>query len=86
MAKEAKGITQQQKKKFSLDEMIQEAQNFVGNIRFLVDEVINSKPLDIRSNVTLIRDDATKHKRWIGVFPTAFRHYKLRNERGDFLN
>nr|XP_013005415.1 fer-1-like protein 6 isoform X2 [Cavia porcellus] len=44
MAKEAKGITQQQKKKFSLDEMIQEAQNFVGNIRFLVDEPQHTIP------------------------------------------
>lgn len=43
MTKEAKGIIQQQKKKFSLDEMIREAQNFVEKIRFLVDEVINCK-------------------------------------------
>lgn len=43
MAKEAKGIIQQQKKKLSLDEMIREAENFVEKIRFLVDEVINSK-------------------------------------------
>lgn len=42
MAKRAKGIIQQQKKKLSLDEMIHEAQNFVEKIRFLVDEVINS--------------------------------------------
>ncbi|KFO20423.1 Fer-1-like protein 6 [Fukomys damarensis] len=44
MAKEAKGIIQQQKKKFSLDEMIQEAQNFVGKIRFLVDEPQHTIP------------------------------------------
>lgn len=43
MAKEAKGIIQQQKKKLSLDETIHEAQTFVEKIRFLVDEVINSK-------------------------------------------
>lgn len=42
MAKKAKGIIQQQKKKVSLDEMIHEAQTFVEKIRFLVDEVINS--------------------------------------------
>ncbi|XP_023574556.1 fer-1-like protein 6 isoform X3 [Octodon degus] len=44
MAKEAKGVIQQQKKKFSLDEMIQEAQNFVGKIRFLVDEPQHTIP------------------------------------------
>lgn len=43
MVKEAKEIIQQQKKKLSLDEMIQEAQNLVEKIRFLVDEVINSQ-------------------------------------------
>lgn len=43
MAKNAKGILQQQKKKLSLDEMIREAQQFVEKIRFLVDEVINSE-------------------------------------------
>lgn len=43
MAKEAKAIIQQQKKKLSLDEMIHEAEIFVEKIRFLVDEVINSK-------------------------------------------
>ncbi|XP_062935780.1 fer-1-like protein 6 [Cynocephalus volans] len=44
MAKEAKGIIQQQKKKFSLDEMIREAQNFVEKIRFLVDEPQHTIP------------------------------------------
>ncbi|KAM6170713.1 fer-1-like protein 6 [Erethizon dorsatum] len=44
MAKEANGIIQQQKKKFSLDEMIQEAQNFVEKIRFLVDEPQHTIP------------------------------------------
>lgn len=43
MAKEAKGIVQQQKKKFTLEEMIREAQNFVEKIRFLVDEVMDSE-------------------------------------------
>lgn len=43
MAKEAKGIIQQQKKKLSLDEMIHEAENLVEKLRFLVDEVINFK-------------------------------------------
>uniref|UniRef100_G3S4D1 Fer-1 like family member 6 n=1 Tax=Gorilla gorilla gorilla TaxID=9595 RepID=G3S4D1_GORGO len=43
MCKEAKGIIQQQKKKLSVDEMIHEAQNFVEKIRFLVDEVTDSK-------------------------------------------
>ena len=43
IAKEAKGLTQQQKKKLSLEEMIQTAQNFVEKIRFLVDEVVNFK-------------------------------------------
>lgn len=43
MAKEAKAIIQQQKKKLSLDEMIHEAEIFVEKIRFLVDEVIISK-------------------------------------------
>uniref|UniRef100_A0A8C6QVT3 Fer-1 like family member 6 n=1 Tax=Nannospalax galili TaxID=1026970 RepID=A0A8C6QVT3_NANGA len=44
MAKEAKGIIQQQKKKLSLDEMIHEAQNFVEKIRFLVDEPQHTIP------------------------------------------
>ncbi|KAM5281278.1 fer-1-like protein 6 isoform 2-T2 [Ctenodactylus gundi] len=44
MAKEAKGIVQQQKKRFSLEEMIQEAQSFVGRIRFLVDEPQHTIP------------------------------------------
>ncbi|XP_058524347.1 fer-1-like protein 6 [Ochotona princeps] len=44
MTKEAKEIIQQQKKKFSLDEMIREAQNFVEKIRFLVDEPQHTIP------------------------------------------
>ncbi|XP_058420883.1 fer-1-like protein 6 [Diceros bicornis minor] len=44
MVKEAKEIIQQQKKKLSLDEMIQEAQNFVEKIRFLVDEPQHTIP------------------------------------------
>ncbi|XP_006879370.1 PREDICTED: fer-1-like protein 6 [Elephantulus edwardii] len=44
MAKEAKGIIQQQQKKFSLDEMIDKAQNFVEKIRFLVDEPQHTIP------------------------------------------
>uniref|UniRef100_A0A452VB80 Fer-1 like family member 6 n=1 Tax=Ursus maritimus TaxID=29073 RepID=A0A452VB80_URSMA len=44
MAKEAKGIIQQQKKKLSLDEMIREAENFVEKIRFLVDEPQHTIP------------------------------------------
>ncbi|XP_059528772.1 fer-1-like protein 6 isoform X2 [Myotis daubentonii] len=44
MAKKAKGIIQQQKKKLSLDEMIHEAQNFVEKIRFLVDEPQHTIP------------------------------------------
>ncbi|XP_006157602.1 fer-1-like protein 6 [Tupaia chinensis] len=44
MTKEAKAIIQQQKKKFSLDEMIHEAQNFVEKIRFLVDEPQHTIP------------------------------------------
>ncbi|XP_037022357.2 fer-1-like protein 6 [Artibeus jamaicensis] len=44
MAKKAKEIIQQQKKKLSLDEMIHEAQNFVEKIRFLVDEPQHTIP------------------------------------------
>ncbi|KAI5932249.1 Fer-1-like protein 6 [Manis javanica] len=44
MAKEAKGIIQQQKKKLSLDETIHEAQTFVEKIRFLVDEPQHTIP------------------------------------------
>ncbi|KAF3822749.1 hypothetical protein GH733_008123 [Mirounga leonina] len=44
MAREAKGIIQQQKKKLSLDEMIHEAENFVEKIRFLVDEPQHTIP------------------------------------------
>ncbi|XP_070488102.1 fer-1-like protein 6 isoform X1 [Equus przewalskii] len=44
MVKEAKEIIQQQKKKLSLDEMIQEAQNLVEKIRFLVDEPQHTIP------------------------------------------
>ncbi|KAB0399975.1 hypothetical protein E2I00_014198, partial [Balaenoptera physalus] len=44
IAKEAKGLTQQQKKKLSLHEMIQAAQNFVEKIRFLVDEPQHTIP------------------------------------------
>ncbi|XP_045716944.1 fer-1-like protein 6 isoform X2 [Phyllostomus hastatus] len=44
MAKKAKGIIQQQKKKLSLSEMIHEAQNFVEKIRFLVDEPQHTIP------------------------------------------
>ncbi|KAM5137599.1 fer-1-like protein 6 [Callospermophilus lateralis] len=44
MAMEAKGILEQRKKKFSLDEMIHEAQNFVEKIRFLVDEPQHTIP------------------------------------------
>ncbi|KAM8784373.1 fer-1-like protein 6 [Rhynchonycteris naso] len=44
MAKKAKGIIQQQKKKLSLDEMIHKAQNFVEKIRFLVDEPQHTIP------------------------------------------
>ncbi|XP_054446067.1 fer-1-like protein 6 [Pteronotus mesoamericanus] len=44
MAKKAKGIIQQQKRKLSLDEMIHEAQNFVEKIRFLVDEPQHTIP------------------------------------------
>ncbi|XP_037659321.1 fer-1-like protein 6 isoform X1 [Choloepus didactylus] len=44
IAKEAKGIIQQQQKKFSLEEMIHEAQNFVDKIRFLVDEPQHTIP------------------------------------------
>ncbi|KAM6214398.1 fer-1-like protein 6 [Rhynchocyon petersi] len=44
MTKEAKGIIQQQQKKFSLDEMISKAQNFVEKIRFLVDEPQHTIP------------------------------------------
>uniref|UniRef100_M3XQ29 Fer-1 like family member 6 n=1 Tax=Mustela putorius furo TaxID=9669 RepID=M3XQ29_MUSPF len=44
MAKEAKGIIQQQKKKLSLDEMIHEAENLVEKLRFLVDEPQHTIP------------------------------------------
>uniref|UniRef100_A0A8C8WMT2 Fer-1 like family member 6 n=1 Tax=Panthera leo TaxID=9689 RepID=A0A8C8WMT2_PANLE len=44
MAKEAKAIIQQQKKKLSLDEMIHEAEIFVEKIRFLVDEPQHTIP------------------------------------------
>ncbi|XP_019498975.1 PREDICTED: fer-1-like protein 6 [Hipposideros armiger] len=44
MAKKAQGIIQPQKKKFSLNEMITEAQNFVEKIRFLVDEPQHTIP------------------------------------------
>uniref|UniRef100_A0A8C9QDH4 Fer-1 like family member 6 n=1 Tax=Spermophilus dauricus TaxID=99837 RepID=A0A8C9QDH4_SPEDA len=44
MASEAKGILEQRKKRFSLDEMIHEAQNFVEKIRFLVDEPQHTIP------------------------------------------
>uniref|UniRef100_A0A4X1T139 C2 domain-containing protein n=1 Tax=Sus scrofa TaxID=9823 RepID=A0A4X1T139_PIG len=44
VAKEAKELIQQQKKKFSLDEMIQETQNFVEKIRFLGDEPQHTIP------------------------------------------
>ncbi|XP_054984301.1 fer-1-like protein 6 [Sorex araneus] len=44
MAKEAKEIIQQQKKKFSLNEMIQAAQNLMEKIRFLVDEPQHTIP------------------------------------------
>uniref|UniRef100_A0A8D2JGR3 Fer-1 like family member 6 n=1 Tax=Sciurus vulgaris TaxID=55149 RepID=A0A8D2JGR3_SCIVU len=44
MATEAKGILEQHKKRFSLDEMIHEAQNFVEKIRFLVDEPQHTIP------------------------------------------
>lgn len=44
MAKEAKGFLQQQKKKFSLNEMIHAAQNLMEKIRFLVDEVTYFNP------------------------------------------
>ncbi|XP_046320928.1 fer-1-like protein 6 isoform X1 [Marmota monax] len=44
MATEAKGILEQRKKRFSLDEMILEAQNFVEKIRFLVDEPQHTIP------------------------------------------
>ncbi|XP_045883099.1 fer-1-like protein 6 isoform X2 [Meles meles] len=44
MAKEAKGIIQQQKKKLSLEEMIHEAENLVEKIRFLVDEPQHTIP------------------------------------------
>ncbi|KAG3273644.1 fer-1 like family member 6 [Ictidomys tridecemlineatus] len=44
MATEAKGILEQRKKRFSLDEMIHEAQNFVEKIRFLVDEPQHTIP------------------------------------------
>uniref|UniRef100_A0A673UKP5 Fer-1 like family member 6 n=1 Tax=Suricata suricatta TaxID=37032 RepID=A0A673UKP5_SURSU len=44
MAKEAKAIIQQQKKKLSLDEMIHEAEIFVEKIRFLVDELPGKRP------------------------------------------
>ncbi|KAM7075418.1 fer-1-like protein 6 isoform 1-T1 [Molossus nigricans] len=44
MAKKAKVILQQQKKKLSLEEMIHEAQDFVEKIRFLVDEPQHTIP------------------------------------------
>ncbi|XP_042529028.1 fer-1-like protein 6 [Dipodomys spectabilis] len=44
MAKEAKEIIQQQKKKLPLDEIIREAQTFVEKIRFLVDEPQHTIP------------------------------------------
>ncbi|XP_055284512.1 fer-1-like protein 6 [Moschus berezovskii] len=44
IAKEAKGLIQQQKKKLSLEEMIQTAQKFVEKIRFLVDEPQHTIP------------------------------------------
>ncbi|XP_077023714.1 fer-1-like protein 6 [Tamandua tetradactyla] len=44
MAQEATGIIQQQQKKFSLNEMIHETQNFVDKIRFLVDEPQHTIP------------------------------------------
>ncbi|XP_007488356.2 fer-1-like protein 6 [Monodelphis domestica] len=44
MANDAKGLIQQQKKKMSLDELINEAQNIVDKIRFLVDEPQHTIP------------------------------------------
>ncbi|XP_058131978.1 fer-1-like protein 6 [Dasypus novemcinctus] len=44
MAKEATGLIQQQQQKFSLEEMIHKAQNFVDKIRFLVDEPQHTIP------------------------------------------
>uniref|UniRef100_A0A4X2KXZ5 C2 domain-containing protein n=1 Tax=Vombatus ursinus TaxID=29139 RepID=A0A4X2KXZ5_VOMUR len=44
MATDAKGLVQQQKKKMSIDELINEAQNFVDKIRFLVDEPQHTIP------------------------------------------
>ncbi|KAK2501375.1 hypothetical protein MC885_007462 [Smutsia gigantea] len=44
MAKAAKGMIRQQKKKSSLDETIHEAQTFVEKIRFLVDEPQHTIP------------------------------------------
>uniref|UniRef100_A0A8D0G245 Fer-1 like family member 6 n=1 Tax=Sphenodon punctatus TaxID=8508 RepID=A0A8D0G245_SPHPU len=44
MSNDANAIVQQQKKKISLDEMMRETQNFIENIRFLVDEPQNTVP------------------------------------------
>ncbi|XP_067323114.1 fer-1-like protein 6 [Anolis sagrei] len=44
MSNDAKGIIQQQKKKIPLDEMMRETQNFIENIRFLVDEPQHTVP------------------------------------------
>ncbi|KAL8181722.1 UNVERIFIED_CONTAM: hypothetical protein K2H54_023421, partial [Gekko kuhli] len=44
MAKDAKGIIQQQKKKILLDEMMRETEGFIEKIRFLVDELPGKRP------------------------------------------
>ncbi|XP_028592026.2 fer-1-like protein 6 isoform X1 [Podarcis muralis] len=44
MAKDAKTIIQQQKKKIPLEEMMRETQNYIGKIRFLVDEPQHTVP------------------------------------------
>ncbi|XP_048364575.1 fer-1-like protein 6 isoform X2 [Sphaerodactylus townsendi] len=44
MAKDAKAIIQQQKKKIALDEMMRETEGFIEKIRFLVDEPQHTVP------------------------------------------
>uniref|UniRef100_A0A803T095 Fer-1 like family member 6 n=1 Tax=Anolis carolinensis TaxID=28377 RepID=A0A803T095_ANOCA len=53
MSKDAKGIIQQQKKKIPLDEMMRETQNFIENIRFLVDEDFQKHLLSEPGNVSV---------------------------------
>ncbi|XP_033011708.1 fer-1-like protein 6 [Lacerta agilis] len=44
MSKDARTIIQQQKKKIPLEEMMRETQNYIGKIRFLVDEPQHTVP------------------------------------------